>query len=92
MFGLRWNSHAHCLYYIKPYAEFLNLLPPPPPGPHFCVQFLDFTISIDPELQLYDPDAAWPSVMDDFVEHERAKRLASDGNCNDERSAHAMEE
>ncbi|KWU44285.1 defective in Cullin neddylation protein 1 [Rhodotorula sp. JG-1b] len=35
--------------------------------------FLDFTRTIDPAFKQYDEDAAWPSVIDDFVEYARAR-------------------
>ncbi|GJJ14044.1 hypothetical protein Clacol_008301 [Clathrus columnatus] len=33
--------------------------------------FVSFARSIDPKFKTYDPEAAWPSVIDDFVEWAR---------------------
>lgn len=35
------------------------------------MQFLDFTNEIDADFATHDFDAAWPSVIDDFVEWAR---------------------
>lgn len=35
--------------------------------------FLDFTTDIDTNFEKYDIDAAWPSVIDEFVEYAKAK-------------------
>ncbi|POY72896.1 hypothetical protein BMF94_4057 [Rhodotorula taiwanensis] len=35
--------------------------------------FLDFARTIDPAFKQYDEDAAWPSVIDDFVEYARSR-------------------
>jgi hypothetical protein len=80
MFGLRSITPPPriCLLVSHSHAQALNLSRSFP-----LRQFLDFAISIDPDLELYDPDAAWPSVMDDFVEHERSKRLGKDGDGGD---------
>lgn len=40
------------------------------------LQFLDFTTNTDPAFEKYDLDAAWPSLIDEFVEHVK-ERLAS---------------
>ncbi|KAI0772422.1 Cullin binding-domain-containing protein [Trametes elegans] len=37
--------------------------------------FLEFVRTIDAQFQKYDPEAAWPSTIDDFVEYAR-NRLA----------------
>ncbi|KAI8990376.1 Cullin binding-domain-containing protein [Trametes punicea] len=35
--------------------------------------FLEFVRSIDAKFERYDPEAAWPSTIDDFVEYARNK-------------------
>ncbi|GAA5966204.1 hypothetical protein JCM3765_006087 [Sporobolomyces pararoseus] len=37
--------------------------------------FLEFTRTIDRDFKSYDEEAAWPSLIDDFVAHVREKRL-----------------
>jgi DCN1-like protein 1/2 len=43
------------------------------------VMFLDFVRAIDAKFLNYDIEAAWPSIIDDFVDYARA-RLASDSS------------
>lgn len=43
------------------------------------VMFLDFVRSIDATFSNYDIEAAWPSIIDDFVDYARA-RLDSDSS------------
>lgn len=38
-----------------------------------ALQFLDFTTTIDPQFEKYDVDAAWPSLIDEYVEWCKAK-------------------
>jgi DCN1-like protein 1/2 len=35
--------------------------------------FLDFATGIDAKFEKYDIDAAWPSLIDEFVEHAKEK-------------------
>ena len=35
--------------------------------------FLNFTETVSNDLSVYDEDEAWPSLFDDFVEHENDK-------------------
>ena len=35
--------------------------------------FLNFTETVSTDLSVYDEDEAWPSLFDDFVEHENDK-------------------
>ena len=35
--------------------------------------FLNFTETVGNDLSVYDEDEAWPSLFDDFVEHENDK-------------------
>lgn len=39
------------------------------------ILFLEFTRTIDPEFSQHDEEAAWPSVIDDFVDFARARLL-----------------
>lgn len=50
--------------------------------------FLEFSLATDPKFEKYDPDAAWPSLIDEFVEYAKAQ-LAEKGTL---KSAEAMEE
>lgn len=46
--------------------------------PHYS-QFLDFAATIDPKFATFDEYAAWPSVIDEFVEHCKEKLAAGVG-------------
>ncbi|KAK2460449.1 hypothetical protein APHAL10511_007614 [Amanita phalloides] len=45
------------------------------------VMFLEFIRSIDGQFKNYDPEAAWPSTIDDFVEQE-ALRINKTSDCS----------
>lgn len=36
-------------------------------------QFVEFIGTADPKFEKYDLDAAWPSLIDEYVEHCKAK-------------------
>ncbi len=37
-------------------------------------QLLEFARAVKPDLSNYDPEGAWPSLLDDFAEHLKAQR------------------
>jgi hypothetical protein len=38
-----------------------------------CVQLLEFSRTVLEDLSNYDPTAAWPVALDEFVEYVRAE-------------------